>query len=137
MWVPPGAATRSKYSANICVARNESAGWSGKVASASWGLFFGGLVLAIPAVGDVTVPATLSRSWSRISRVRSFSAAKVRSVLLSIVSRSSRDSVFRYMDDIISDDFLVIGHGSADEAVRAKDIFATVSPLRIDLHDHT
>jgi len=45
-----------------------------------------------------------------------------------------KDSVVRYETEIGADGFLVSAHGTATEALRAKEILAEVKPALLDLH---
>lgn len=99
-----------------------------------WGLFFGGVMLTIPIVGQVIVLGTLSAML--ISAVEGalivggFSGLAAALYSLGI----PKDSVIAYETAIKTDGFLVMAHGSADEISRARAILHAVNPSRIDVH---
>jgi hypothetical protein len=47
-----------------------------------------------------------------------------------------KDSVIQYEADVKADSFVVMAHGSAEEAERAKAILATTKPSRLDVHTY-
>lgn len=100
-----------------------------------WGLFFGGLFMTIPVVGHVVVLGYLAsvvfsgvESAVLVGGLSAFGAA-----LLGI--GIPKDSVIQYETALKADNFLVMVHGTPDEAVRAKAILSTVNPSRLDVHD--
>jgi hypothetical protein len=100
-----------------------------------WGLFFGGLFMTIPIVGHVVVLGYLaSMVFSGVETaivaggLSAFGAA-----LYSI--GIPKDSVIQYETDLKADNFLVMVHGTPDEAVRARAVLGTVNPLRLDVHE--
>lgn len=99
-----------------------------------WGLFFGGMFLAIPVVGHVVVlgylAATLISGIENAIVVGGLSALGAALYSIGI----PKDSVIEYEAAVKADDFLVTAHGSADEVVRAKAILATERPARLDVH---
>jgi hypothetical protein len=100
-----------------------------------WGLFLGGLFMTIPVVGHVVVLGYLAsvvfsgvESAVLVGGLSAFGAA-----LFSI--GIPKDSVIQYETDLKADNFLVMVHGTPDEAVRARAILGTVNPSRLDVHD--
>jgi hypothetical protein len=99
-----------------------------------WGLFFGGMVLTVPVVGQVVVlgylaAAVLSMVESAVV-VGGLSAIGAALYSLGI----PKDSVIEYEASVKADDFLVMVHGDADDIARAKAILATTKPLRLGVH---
>ena len=99
-----------------------------------WGLFLGGLFLAIPVVGHVVVLGYLGtvivagiENAVMVGGVSALGAA-----LYSI--GVPKDSVIEYETAVKTDSFLVMAHGPDAEIVRAKTILATVKPSRLDVH---
>jgi hypothetical protein len=100
-----------------------------------WGLFFGGLFMTIPIVGHVVVLGYLaSMVFSGVETaivaggLSAFGAA-----LYSI--GIPKDSIIQYETDLKADSFLVMVHGTPDEAVRARAILGTANPSRLDVHE--
>src|ERR1700727_2293631 len=92
-----------------------------------WGLFFGGLFMTIPIVGHVVVLGYLaSMVFSGVETaivaggLSAFGAA-----LYSI--GIPKDSIIQYETDLKADIFLVMVHGTPDEAVRARAILGTAN----------
>lgn len=99
-----------------------------------WGLFFGGLFMAIPVVGHVvvlgylaTVAITAIENAAVVGGLSALGAA-----LFSI--GVPKDSVIQYETALKADNFLVMTHGAAGEIARAKAILGTTSPARLDVH---
>ena len=99
-----------------------------------WGLFFGGLFLAVPVVGHVVVLGYLATvligAIENAVVVGGLSALGAAIYGLGI----PKDSVIHYETAIKADSFLVMAHGTATEMSRAKTILGTVSPSRLDVH---
>ena len=47
-----------------------------------------------------------------------------------------KDSVIAYEQDVKTDGFLVVAHGSADEMARSKAILEASNPSRVDVHEN-
>jgi uncharacterized membrane protein len=99
-----------------------------------WGLFLGGMFVSVPVVGQVvvlgylaTVAVAAIESAIVVGGVSALSAA-----LYSI--GIPKDSVLEYEAAIKADEFLVVAHGTEEEAIRAKAILATVDGDRIEIH---
>jgi len=99
-----------------------------------WGLFFGGLFMAIPVVGHVIVLGYLAAM--AISAVESAIVVGGLSALGAALYSIGipKDSVIQYEAALKADDFLVMAHGTAAEMARAKAILGTVNPSRLDVH---
>jgi len=99
-----------------------------------WGLFFGGVFLALPVVGHVVVVGYLAAmvvaAVENAVLVGGLSA--IGAALFSI--GIPKDSVIQYEASIQTDEFLVMARGSNVEMLRAKELLATVKPLRNDLY---
>jgi hypothetical protein len=99
-----------------------------------WGLFFGGLFLAVPVVGHVVVLGYLATvligAIENAVVVGGLSALGAAIYGLGI----PKDSVIQYETALKADSFLVMAHGSAAEMTRAKEILGTVNPSRLDVH---
>ena len=99
-----------------------------------WGLFLGGLFMAIPVVGHVIVLGYLATiAVSAIeSAVVLGGLSALGAALYSI--GVPKDSVIEYETAVKADSFLVMAHGTATEIARAKTILGSVKPLRLDVH---
>jgi len=100
-----------------------------------WGLFFGGLFVTIPVVGPVIVLGYLAAM--AISAVETAAVVGGLSALGAALYSIGipKDSVIDYEAALKADSFLVMAHGVAAEAARAKAILDSVNPSRIDLHE--
>jgi hypothetical protein len=98
-----------------------------------WGLFFGGLFIATPPVGPVFVLGSLAAT--AISAVEGAivvgGLSAVGAALYSV--GIPRDSVVAYETAIEADEFLVMAHGDAAEASRAKAVLGPARASRIDV----
>jgi heat induced stress protein YflT len=99
-----------------------------------WGLFFGGLFMAIPVVGHVIVLGYLAAM--AVSAVESAVVVGGLSALGAALYSIGvpKDSVIQYESALKADSFLVMAHGGAEEIVRAKAILGTANPSRLDEH---
>ncbi len=99
-----------------------------------WGLFFGGLFMAVPVVGHVVVLGYLAAM--AVSAVESAVMVGGLSALGAALYSIGipRDSVIQYETALKADSFLVMAHGTAEEMARAKAILGTANPSRLDVH---
>ena len=99
-----------------------------------WGLFFGGLFMAIPVVGHVIVLGYLTAM--AVSAVESAVVVGGLSALGAALYSIGvpKDSVIQYEAAVKADGFLVMAHGTAAEMARAKAILGTVNASRLDVH---
>lgn len=99
-----------------------------------WGLFFGGVMLTIPVLGQVIVLGTLAgmviSAMEGALVVGGISGLAAALYSLGI----PKHSVIAYETAIKTDGFLVMAHGSSDEIERAKSILHAVNPTQIDVH---
>jgi hypothetical protein len=99
-----------------------------------WGLFLGGLFVAVPVVGQVVVLGTLASIMiAAIENAVIVGGLSALGAALYSVG-IPKDSVIQYETALKADSFLVMAHGSAEEIARAKTILGTVSPSRVDVH---
>lgn len=99
-----------------------------------WGLFFSGLFLTIPVVGHVMVLGYLAAvaiaSIENAVLVGGVSALAAALYSIGI----PKDSVIQYEAEVKADGFLVMAHGDAAEAARARTILGAISPSQINVH---
>src|SRR6202167_1705506 len=98
-----------------------------------WGLFFGGLFMAIPIVGHVIVLGYLA-----VVAVSGIESAVVVGGLSALGAALysigvPKDSVIQYEAAVKADGFLVMAHGSAEEMARAKTILGEAKPSQLDV----
>jgi hypothetical protein len=99
-----------------------------------WGLFFGGLFMSIPVVGHVIILGYLaSMVFSGVeTAIVAGGLSALGAAMFSI--GIPKDSVIQYETALKADNFLVMVHGTAEEAVRARAILGIQKPLRLDAH---
>ncbi|NKC33613.1 general stress protein [Falsiroseomonas selenitidurans] len=109
-------------------------GTRGAVWGGLWGLFFGGLFVTIPLTGPLVmlgaVAAAAIMAIENALVVGGLSALGAALFSLGI----PKNSVLEYEAAVKADGFLVMAHGTAEQAARAKAILGTVKPARLDLH---
>ncbi|MEO8319667.1 MAG: general stress protein [Bradyrhizobium sp.] len=99
-----------------------------------WGLFFGGLFITVPVVGQVFVLGYLaSMAISAIEGALIVGGVNALGAALFSIG-IPKDSVIQYETTVKADGFLVMAHGSAAEVERAKATLVTVNPSQIDVH---
>jgi hypothetical protein len=98
-----------------------------------WGLFFGGLFMAIPFVGHVVVLGYLTTiviaGIENAVIVGGLSALGAALYSIGV----PKDSVLQYETAVKADGFLVMAHGSPEEMARAKTILGATNPSRLDM----
>ncbi len=99
-----------------------------------WGLLFGSALFVIPGVGPLLVFGPLV-SWI----VGALEGAVVVGGLGALAGALysigiPRDSSLQYETALKADKFLVVAHGTAEEAAKAKSILATAGAAQIDVH---
>jgi hypothetical protein len=99
-----------------------------------WGLFFGGLFIAVPVVGHVVILGYLAAvAFAAVENavvVGGLSALGAFLYSLGI----PKNSVLEYETDVSADKFLVMAHGTAADMARARTILQAENPARIDVH---
>jgi hypothetical protein len=99
-----------------------------------WGLFLGGLFMAVPVVGHVVVLGYIA-SIAIAGLENAVVVGGISALAAALYSIGvPKDSVIQYETALKTDSFLVMAHGPAVEIARAKTILATVEPSRLDVH---
>ena len=99
-----------------------------------WGLFLGGLFVAVPAVGQVVVLGYLaSIVFAAIENAVIVGGISALAAALYSIG-VPKDSVIQYETALNTDSFLVTAHGPAAEIARARTILGTVNPARLDVY---
>jgi len=99
-----------------------------------WGLFFGGMFMMVPVIGQIMVLGYLAAVVASAveGAVVVGGLGALGAALYSI--GVPKDSVLQYETDLKADHFLVTAHGSADELARARTILETTGPSSLELH---
>jgi hypothetical protein len=99
-----------------------------------WGLFFGGVFLMVPVVGQVMVLGYLATVV--VSGIESAVVVGGLSALGAALFSIGvpKDSVLQYEAALKADEFLVTAHGTDQELARARAILADTNPSGIHLH---
>jgi hypothetical protein len=102
-----------------------------------WGLFFGGVFLMVPVVGQVMVLGYLATVVA--SAVEGAVVVGGLSVLGAALAGIGvpKDSVLQYETALSADAFLVTAHGSEAELARARTILTAANPSSLELHHGT
>jgi Heat induced stress protein YflT domain len=99
-----------------------------------WGLFLGGLFMAIPVVGHVVVlgylAAIVASGIENAVMVGGLGALGAALYSIGV----PKDSVLQYETTLKTDRFLVMAHGPAGEVARAKTILGTVNPSSLEVY---
>jgi hypothetical protein len=105
---------------------------------AIWGLMFGGVFLALPVIGPVIVLGHLA-----VLVVAAIEGVVEGAVVVGALSALGaalfnygvpKDSVIKYEAAVKADGFLVVGHGPADEMVRARAVLQGSDARSLDMH---
>ena len=99
-----------------------------------WGLFFGGVFLMVPVVGQVMVLGYLATAVA--SAIEGAIVVGGLSVLGAALAGMGvpKNSVLQYETALKADEFLVTAHGSSVELAQAQTILAAADPSSIELH---
>jgi hypothetical protein len=99
-----------------------------------WGLFFGGIFLMVPVVGQVMVLGYLATVVaSAIEGAVVVGGLSVLGAALYSIG-VPKDSVIRYETALRADEFLVTAHGTTEELARARAILVDTNPSSLELH---
>ena len=114
--------------------RMKSWGGLGAFWGGIWGLLFGAGVFLIPGIGPVLIGgpfvAAIVGALESALVVGGISAVTAGLVSLGI----PKDSAIKYEDQIKADKYVLVVHGTAEEADRAHTILETTSPVSIEQH---
>jgi hypothetical protein len=109
-------------------------GARGAVWGALWGLFFGGLFITVPVIGPLVmlgyVAAAAIMAIENAVVLGGLSALGAALFSIGI----PKNSVLEYEAIVKADGFLVMAHGTAEEAARAKAIVGASKPTRLETH---
>lgn len=99
-----------------------------------WGLFFGGLFMTVPLVGHVVVLGYLATV--AVSAIENAVLVGGLSALGAAIYSVGvpKDSVLQYETALKADNFLVMVHGSTEEAAHAKAVLGAANASRVDVY---
>jgi hypothetical protein len=99
-----------------------------------WGMLFGAAFFAIPGIGPVLVAGPLV-AWIVGALEGAVVVGGLSALGAGLYSIGiPKDSVVKYELALKSDKFLVLAHGTAAEAAKAKDIMQSTRPVEVGLH---
>ncbi|HTA64855.1 MAG TPA: hypothetical protein VK753_05070 [Xanthomonadaceae bacterium] len=109
-------------------------GKNGAIWGGLWGLFFGGLFMAVPLVGPVVVLGQLAAAvFAAIEGavvIGGLSALGAGIYSLGI----PKDSVLAYEQALKADSFLLVAHGPVAEMTLAQTVLETMNPAELHVH---
>lgn len=101
-----------------------------------WGLFFGGVFMTLPIIGNVVMlgylAAVVIGAIDNAVVLGGLSALGAAIYSIGI----PKDSVIEYESAVQADHFLVMAHGARDEVERAKDILGKTKPTHVNIHPY-
>lgn len=99
-----------------------------------WGLLFGAAFFWVPGIGSLLVAGPLA-AWIVGGLEGAVVVGGVSAIGAGLYSIGiPKDSVLNYETDIKADKFLVVAHGTAAEAAKAKDILSTTGASELNQH---
>jgi hypothetical protein len=99
-----------------------------------WGLLFGSALFVIPGIGPLIVFGPLV-GWIVGALEGAVVVGGLSALAAALFSIGiPKDSSIQYETALKSDKFIVIAHGTADEAAKAKSILETAGAAQIDVH---
>jgi Heat induced stress protein YflT domain len=100
-----------------------------------WGFIFGSAFFWVPGIGPIAVAGPLV-SWM-VGALEGAAVVGGLSVLGAGLFSIGipRDSILKYETAIKADQFLVVAHGTTDEAERARKILETAGALLVETHE--
>jgi Protein of unknown function (DUF3341) len=99
-----------------------------------WGLLFGAAFFWVPGVGPLLVAGPLA-AWIVGALEGAVVVGGLSALGAGLYSIGiPKDSVLKYETAIKTDKFLLVAHGTAAEAAKAKDILSTTGPSELNQH---
>ena len=99
-----------------------------------WGLLFGAAFFWVPGVGQVLVAGPLA-AWIVGALEGAVVVGGLSAVGAGLYSIGiPKDSILKYETDIKADKFLLVVHGTAAEAAKAKDMLSATQPVEMNQH---
>jgi uncharacterized membrane protein len=99
-----------------------------------WGLFFGSAFFWVPGLGPLLVAGPLV-SWIVGALEGAVVVGGLSAIGASLYSLGiPQDSILQYEIDLKAGKFVLLAHGSAEDAARAKDILTRTEPAKLEHH---
>jgi len=99
-----------------------------------WGLFFGSAFFWVPGLGPLLVAGPLV-SWIVGALEGAVVVGGLSAIGASLFSLGiPKDSILQYETDLKAGKFVLLAHGSVEDAARAKDILTRTDPAKLDHH---
>jgi uncharacterized membrane protein len=99
-----------------------------------WGLLFGAAFFAIPGIGAVLVAGPLA-AWIIGALEGAVAVGGLSAIGAGLYSVGvPKDSVLKYELALKSDKFVLVAHGTAEEAAKARDIIRGTRPTYLGVH---
>jgi hypothetical protein len=99
-----------------------------------WGLLFGAAFFFVPGLGPVLVAGPLV-AWIVGALEGAVVVGGLSAIGAGLYSIGiPKDSVLRYDVALKAHQFLLVGHGTADEIAKARDVLARTSPVEVNVH---
>jgi uncharacterized membrane protein len=99
-----------------------------------WGLFFGSAFFWVPGLGPLLVAGPLV-SWIVGALEGAVVVGGLSAIGASLYSLGiPKDSILQYETDLKAGKFVLLAHGSVEDAARAKDILTRTDPAKLDHH---
>jgi hypothetical protein len=99
-----------------------------------WGLFFGSAFFWVPGLGPLLVAGPLV-SWIVGALEGAVVVGGLSAIGASLFSLGiPKDSILQYEIDLKAGKFVLLAHGSVEDAARAKDILTRTEPAKLEHH---
>ena len=99
-----------------------------------WGLFFGSAFFWVPGLGSLLVAGPLV-SWIVGALEGAVVVGGLSAIGASLYSLGiPKDSILQYETDLKAGKFVLLAHGSVEDAARAKDILTRTDPAKLEHH---
>jgi uncharacterized membrane protein len=99
-----------------------------------WGLFFGSAFFWVPGLGPLLVAGPLV-SWIVGALEGAVVVGGLSAIGASLYSLGiPKDSILQYETDLKAGKFVLLAHGSVEDAARAKDILMRTDPAKLEHH---
>jgi hypothetical protein len=99
-----------------------------------WGLLFGAAFFWVPAIGPVLVGGPLV-AWIVAGLEDAVVVGGLSAIGAGLFSIGiPKDSIVTYETAIKAGEYLVVAHGTSDEAIKAKNILSTLKPTKLADH---
>lgn len=99
-----------------------------------WGLLFGAAFFFVPGLGPVLVAGPLA-AWIVSALEGAVVVGGLSAIGAGLYSIGiPKDSVLRYEVALKADNFLLIGHGTAEEVAKAREILERTAPVEVHVH---